>query len=77
MNERLFAISSRCAERVHTPGTTNEVLSGGTDVFIPKNQNKKLCKKLTMHWDQGNGGERRKFAPSNSKSMNEDTSSGA
>jgi hypothetical protein len=30
-----------------------------------------------MHWDQGNGGERRKFAPSNSKSMNEDTSSGA
>ncbi len=74
---RGFSRSVVDVQRVHTPGTMNEVLSGGTDVFIPKNQNKKLCKKSTMHWDQGNGGERRKFAPSNSKSMNEDTNSGA
>jgi hypothetical protein len=39
----------------------NEVLSGGTDVFIRKNQNKKLCKNSTMHWGEGDGGGEKKI----------------
>jgi len=55
----------------------NEVLSGGTDFLYGRTRTRNFAKIQQCNGAGGIGGERRKFAPSNSKSMNEDTSSGA